>query len=618
MANRPKSRQRSDEPFTLPTAVKVLGVVLIIAAIWGLSWLISIMGPRPVPYSDAAYGPVGELPKEVTVLIDQSRALERSFKDAEANGQIKDDDLKNLAEAIRLQEDYLVKSGGRDSTASRQRLTSMNTALEFHQSEPVRKQSDDLEQKAMDLEDKKDYAGAIDLLDKAATLQEKINTEYSLSKLSSFSRTAYLRRHIEYLKALPIYEQSVAAEEDAKAAIAREDWKAAHDDYQKAYDLQKQLNNEYADQRFASVSRQKSLDSERSSLESTNDHLRITKTRDDAQVADAAGDYTHAADLFQQAIRMQRELIAAFPNSRFAKDPLVESLDSEYQTSNSHRVADEIKSQTANVAASLRARQWQQARDVLAVVSQKAEHFHENFPRSTLLDDDIIQQLQFLNFKRQDLGKIQDEVYAQMLPLPGHKNWTLYKSEVPQSLYMDVIGGNPSRHAGPNLPVDSVNWNEANDFTRHLQWILARPVRLPTAEEFRAAVGPTDAINALDTAWNLDNSENNTHPVASKQPNAAGFYDLLGNVAEWLDHDSSMLDNQSPVAGGNAQTAVDSIPEAKITNIPLNDRNRFTGFRFVIDMDESAPLISAKSMPSSVAAPASSSPPSDSAAATGK
>lgn len=36
-----------------------------------------------------------------------------------------------------------------------------------------------------------------------------------------------------------------------------------------------------------------------------------------------------------------------------------------------------------------------------------------------------------------------------------------------------------------------------------------------------------------DVAWHGDNSYIKTHPVATKQPNELGIYDMSGNVWEW-------------------------------------------------------------------------------------
>ena len=38
-------------------------------------------------------------------------------------------------------------------------------------------------------------------------------------------------------------------------------------------------------------------------------------------------------------------------------------------------------------------------------------------------------------------------------------------------------------------------------------------------------------------AWYRDNSEATLHRVGQKEPNAWGFYDLLGNVWEWVEDD---------------------------------------------------------------------------------
>jgi formylglycine-generating enzyme required for sulfatase activity len=97
---------------------------------------------------------------------------------------------------------------------------------------------------------------------------------------------------------------------------------------------------------------------------------------------------------------------------------------------------------------------------------------------------------------------------------------------------------NPSHFQGRNLPVESVTWE---DVQRFLERLNARDTkheyRLPTEAEWEYAcrAGNTEELPAnLDQmAWYERNSGDQTHPVAKKDANAWGLYDMLGNVAEW-------------------------------------------------------------------------------------
>ena len=130
--------------------------------------------------------------------------------------------------------------------------------------------------------------------------------------------------------------------------------------------------------------------------------------------------------------------------------------------------------------------------------------------------------------------------------------------EVTQWEYQSLMGVNPSFFAGDiNLPVEQINWQEAVNYCavltereRGLGKITDQQrYRLPTEAEWEYAAragsvgsryGELDAI-----AWHGKNSENKTHTVKQKQPNAWGLYDMLGNLMEFCS------DWYAPYPGGN-------------------------------------------------------------------
>ncbi|MGA2052009.1 MAG: SUMF1/EgtB/PvdO family nonheme iron enzyme [Opitutales bacterium] len=607
MAKKKRSIHDEGLPEWVMTALKVGGVLAAIALVFLAAWSLSALGPHRVNEAHETYLYDSEIPPEVTAMRDQSVKLENEFHDAEKNqAEITADDLNKLEQAIQLEREYLERTG-HSLAEGDDRLDDMNKSLQDYQTDPLRKQSYDLEQKSEDEQNAGNNTAAIDSLTEAVKLQETINENYPLTKNRDYSRLAMLQHRIDYLNAQPLDADSHAAEAAAQDALQKEDWGTAQVDFQKAYDLQARINRDYSDQQFTNMARQEDLANELVSLRSTGSHRQVVELL--AKAKAAANNPLQAAEFLQDALREQRDLIKDYPESRFADESLAENIDTDLQTALSEPVADEIQRQVQVLAEALRNRHDQEARDQVSILAQKVEHFQDSFPRSPLLQGDLEQRIEYINFKAADLASIQDQVYAQLRPLPGQKTLELFREEIPQSLYQAVIGGNPSRNFGPQLPVDSVSWQDAKEFCRHLEWVLARPVRLPTESEFRLAVGNTSQLDVSAVSWNLDNSGGHTQPVATKAPNAAGFYDLLGNVEEWLERPADASEDEAPVAGGDAQTPVDTIRDATVTEIPMIDRSRFTGFRIVVDLDEAAPLTDAASAGNTTAAPASAAVP---------
>lgn len=159
------------------------------------------------------------------------------------------------------------------------------------------------------------------------------------------------------------------------------------------------------------------------------------------------------------------------------------------------------------------------------------------------------------------------------------------KYPVTQKLWTDLMGNNPSKFQGDDLPVETVSWEDVQDFLKKLNARHpGKNYRLPTEAEWEfAARGGTlskgytyaGSNDLKEVGWFWENSgdkplsgewkseklaPNNcrTHPVGQKKANELGIHDMSGNVWEWCqDWYEAYKDSKQPVNNPTG-TATDS------------------------------------------------------------
>jgi formylglycine-generating enzyme required for sulfatase activity len=192
------------------------------------------------------------------------------------------------------------------------------------------------------------------------------------------------------------------------------------------------------------------------------------------------------------------------------------------------------------------------------------------------------------------------------------KPFYLGQYEVTQGQWKAVMRNNPSffKDCGDNCPVESVSWEDVQEFIRKLnQMEGGSNYRLPTEAEWEYACRAgsqtaytfgDDPGRLGDYAWYDGNSNRRTRPVGERKPNAWGLYDMHGNVWEWVQDwyskgyyiDSPRLNPQGPssgqakvLRGGSCYSELKLVRSYYRVRYFATYRGNYIGFRLVLPIE---------------------------------
>jgi formylglycine-generating enzyme required for sulfatase activity len=194
----------------------------------------------------------------------------------------------------------------------------------------------------------------------------------------------------------------------------------------------------------------------------------------------------------------------------------------------------------------------------------------------------------------------------------------IMEHEVTQRQYQAIMHQRPSYFAGrEDHPVERVSWRHAALFCNRLSARDGRDscyveradglfldssrngYRLPFEAEWEYACGePPRGAALAEVAWFAANAGLRTHPVKTRQPNAFGLYDMLGNVWEWCtdwyaprgdsttQRGAGPVDREAKVVRGGGWWNIDTQLDARHRSYTRPDyRFKFLGFRCVLSRD---------------------------------
>lgn len=564
---------------TLQAILLVLGCV---AVLFASLFLARLLNPGSSAQRAKASDEMYAMARDAEV--KSSEMWERFSNLREYKEKLDAGDIKLLEETIALREKYVAFTAVEDS-----KFELMREQWHLIKSDECRQKSEAAEALGDAANAKNDFAAAAEAYATALQWERTIGEQFPLSKRASIARMAALDYRLRNAQARPIQEATDTLENEGDALAKKRDWAGAAQKYTMALEGEMLLREKYRNVSNLEYSRPIRLQTKAETMRSAPENEEILGQIAAAAQLAKAGNTNEAEKQWNAALARYDRLAERFPQSEHTQKKTIEALhaarDHALVVPAATAFARDVTVLDATIRA-IRAADQVRVGDQALRLLQEADRIQKKYPAAAtaVCDAPLRAKLQYISIKARDITLVQGRLLALLRPLPGESRLKLMYSEVPQVLYIAIMDNkNPSAVRGDNFPVESVTYHDAHIFCQRLGWLTGRPVRLPTRAEYNQALGTlppaTDAL--LAQVWAIENSNGVVHATATTKPNQHGFYDLLGNVGEWLS-----APDERPTAeeiGGNCQTGASALAAIPLNSVSKQDKSRLRGFRVLVE-----------------------------------
>ena len=444
-------------------------------------------------------------------------------------------------------------------------------------------ESSDFEKKGREAMTSEDFGVAFQSFVMALKLQDRINVEFPSSAYANISRSHSLEKlsdDANYRPLLAVYQK---LKEEGDLNYDKGDYAAARENYTKALSHLRTIAYKIPSSYFNCDEKIRLLGTRNSEIGARVSSMEVDSVIADAQTAATSGDYEKAATLFSQAIERQRAVAKEFPQSSMAGAERWNFIEKTRQNTLSQPVERRLSSALDKLATALEAGDDNGVQNTICEAQMTYLELLRTYAVSDAAKNPSFKKIPYLFSVRADVCMLRKALMEHLRDIPGDSQWKMLDREVSQMIFVKICGGNPSARKADNLPVEGLTMTEARLFAQRLSWIIGKDVRLPDIARYMAAVKPVDASWVRKGTWNCVTAPSREiQPVATSAPDARGYYDLIGNVSEWIEPESINA-AQAVVIGGSVRDNPIRLTEIPQDPHDITERIRNNGFRVIVN-----------------------------------